>query len=415
MTRASGLGPRASASIAGVVIAIAACTSHADPPHDDARVAAWRDDLHALATELPAHHANAFFHANAVAWRRAVDDLDRRIPQLDDAHVIAELSRLVAAIGDGHTVLGGAPVAAYPLVLAWFDDGVFVIGAAPDAAWAVGRKVVAIDKHWIGDAIGMMSPHVSRDNEAGLYGQLPDYFTNATMLAGTDLAASAAHATYTLAAGDGTTRDLALAPGPEPTITFPKPLPLHLQGPATKYWNKYDAANKLLYFAYNECAQDKRVGPFAEFVASTLAFADAHPVDRFVIDLRRNGGGDSSIIAPLVAGLAQRPALAGRVFAIIGMHTFSSAMLNAIQLKRDLHARLVGGPTAGNPSGYGEVKRFTLPHSKLWVQYSTKLFSNPGFGRDAVDPDLPVHVTSADWFAGRDPALDAVLAAPAPK
>ena len=31
-----------------------------------------------------------------------------------------------------------------------------------------------------------------------------------------------------------------------------------------------------------------------------------------------------------------------------------------------------------------------------------------------VTPDLPVHVTSADWFGGRDPAMDAVLAAPVP-
>jgi hypothetical protein len=410
--RASGFGPRASASIACVLVVVAACSKTSSA---DGRVAAWRDDLHTLATELPARHANAFFHANEVAWQRAVTELDRRIPDLDDAHVIAELARLVAAIGDGHTMLGGAPSHAYPLALVWFDDGIFVVGAPADAGWAVGRKLVAIDKHPIADAIATMTPFVSRDNEAGLHGQLPGYFTDATFLAGADLAASSDHATYTLAAADGSTRDLPLAPGAPPSLAFPKPLPLHLQGPATKYWNKYDAPNKLIYLAYNECADDNRVGPFADFAASTLAFADAHPVDRFVIDLRRNGGGDSRIIEPLLTGLARRPALAGRVFAIIGMHTFSSAMINAMQLERDLHARLVGGPTAGAPSGYGEVKRFSLPHSKLWVQYSTKLFSNPDFPGDAVQPKLPVRVTSADWFAGRDPALDAILAAPVPR
>jgi hypothetical protein len=89
-------------------------------------------------------------------------------------------------------------------------------------------------------------------------------------------------------------------------------------------------------------------------------------------------------------------------------------VIAAMELKRRLHATLVGGPTAGNPSGYGEVKTFTLPRSGLLVQHSTRLFANPDFPGDALVPDLAVHVTSADWFSGRDPAMDAILAAPVP-
>jgi hypothetical protein len=117
---------------------------------------------------------------------------------------------------------------------------------------------------------------------------------------------------------------------------------------------------------------------------------------------------------PLIDGLAARPALAGRVFVIVGMHTFSSAVIDAMQLVRRLHARLVGGPTAGAPSGYGEVGSFELPHAHLRVQFSTRHFANPDFPGDALRPDLPVTVRAADWFAGRDPALDAILAAPVP-
>ena len=170
----------------------------------------------------------------------------------------------------------------------------------------------------------------------------------------------------------------------------------------------------MLYFAYNACAEDARAGSFGKLVAGTLAFADQHPVDRFVIDLRRNEGGDSRLLEPLLVGLAARPQLAGRVFAIIGMHTFSSAVINAMDLERRVHARLVGGPTSGKPSAYGEVKLFELPRSQLRVQYSTKLFSNADFPGDALAPDIPVAVTAADWFAGRDPALAAILAAPVP-
>ena len=396
-----------------VLLVITACSHRDEPPPD--RVAAWRDDLHALATELPRRHVDAFFHVAEPAWRRAVDELDGELATLDDAHIVAGLARLVAMLGDGHTrlnVVGRSGL--YPMQLVWFDDGVFAIGAGTDARWAVGRKLAGIGKTPIDGAIAAMSPLVPRDNDAGLHGDLPAFLLDPVLLAGVDLAPGDG-ATFELAGKDGATQPLALHAGPRvPPIDPPTPLPLHLQGPNTRYWNKWDDANHLLYFAYNACAEDPSVGPFAKFAASTLAFADQHQVDRFVIDLRRNTGGNSRILEPLIDGLAARPALAGRVFVIIGMHTFSSAMLNAMELSRRVHATLVGGPTAGRPSGYGEVKMFELPHSKLEIQYSTKLFSNPDFPGDALEPQIRVQVTSTDWFSGRDPQLEAILKAPVP-
>jgi hypothetical protein len=409
----------------GCALAVLVACSHRDEdakptptsvaPASPDRVAAWREDVRALATELPRRHKHAFFHVAEADWRRSVDDLDRRLPQLDDAHTVAELARLVAVIGDAHTTLDAlGRSGVYPLSLVWFDDGIFVTGAADDDRWAIGRRVVGIGRHTIDDAIAAIAPLVAHDNAAGLHGQLPAFLLDPAMLAGIDLAA-ADHAQFQLAATDGSIRELDVKPALwAPSIAPPRTLPLHLQGPATNYWNKYVAADRLIYFAYNACADDPRVGPFSTFAASTLAFVDQQPVDRFVIDLRRNSGGNSEIINPLIDGLANRPARAGRVFVIIGMHTFSSAMLNAMTLKRRLHATLVGGPTAGTPSGYGEVQTFALPRSGLVVQYSTKLFSNPDFPGDAVEPDVPVKVVADDWFSGRDPALAAILAAPLP-
>ncbi|HEX5059264.1 MAG TPA: hypothetical protein VFV99_07885, partial [Kofleriaceae bacterium] len=284
--------------------------------------------------------------------------------------------------------------------------------AAPEHAAEVGSKLVGIGSHTIDEVIATLTPLISRDNDAGLHNELPFALADAGALAGVDLAA-ADHATFKLMAVDGREHDLELRSGDHaPKIAPPTPLPLQFSGPSTNYWNKYIDADRLLYFGYNACAEDPRVGSFAGFVDSTLAFAEQHPVDRFVIDLRKNGGGNSNIINPLLDGLAKRPNLARHVFVIIGMNTFSSAVLNAMELKRRLHATLVGGPTAGSPSHFGEVKTFELPHSHLSVQYATKFFAYADFAGDAVQPDLPVKVTSADWFAGRDPALDAIRAAP---
>ncbi len=395
---------------ATAVCALAACGHHQDPPD---RTAAWRDDLRTLATEIPAHHKNAFFHVGEADWRRAVAELDAKIPQLDDAHVIVGLERLVAMIGDSHTRLYVPRGRRYPVHVLWFDDGFFIGGAGAADAWAVGHKLIAIDGHPIDDVVARVTPIVPYENDAGLREELPSLLANPLALAGLDLA-GADHATFTVADG-ASTRELHLAAGIGVPLAPPRVLPLHLQGPTQlDYWNKYVADQRLLYFQYNACENDPRVGPFVKFATDTLAFADQHPVDRFVIDLRNNGGGASMLIEPLVFGLDQRPELAGRVFVLIGRTTFSSAVMNAIELKERLGATLIGTPTGGNPNGYGEVKPFELPHSHLAGQYSTNLFADDHYRGNTVPPDVLVHVTSDDWFSGRDPAMDAVLAAPVP-
>ena len=396
------------------LVLLAGCSPH----RDDARVGAWREDLHALATELPRRHVDAFARVTEADWRRAVDALDQRLPGLDDAHVEVELARLVAAIGDAHTqikVVGRTEP--YPLALVWFEDGIFVIGSRAEDRWAVGRKVVEVNGHRIDEVIAALTPLIPRNNEAWLHAELPGWLVDPVVLAGLDLS-PIDRATFELAGTDGTVRDLELRPtgGREVAIVPPATLPLHLRAPARglNYWNTYVAADRLIYFAYNACANDTRAGSVATFAATTLAFVDRNPVDRFVIDLRNNGGGNSELLRPLIDGLASRPALAGRVFVIIGMHTFSSAVLDAILLKTQAHATLVGGPTGGKPSSFGEVKTFELPRSHLGVQYSTKRFSFPELPNDSLEPDLPVKVFAADWFSGRDPAVDAILAAALP-
>ncbi len=261
-------------------------------------------------------------HADEAAWRRDLARLDASIATLDDRHVIAGLVRLAAALGDAHTRVFVPRDVLYPVRLLGFEDGIFVAGANADAAWAVGKRVVAVDHKPIADAVAALTPLVSAENPAFLAGELPSLLENPVADAGMNVARDH-RMTLTVADGDGDGQhDLELVAGRSVALAPPKLKPLHLDGPTElAYWNKYVADHRLLYLQYNACQDDDRVGPFAAFAASTLAFADVHPVDRFVIDLRSNQGGNSAILEPLIAGLAARPALAGRVFVLIGRTT----------------------------------------------------------------------------------------------
>jgi hypothetical protein len=99
---------------------------------------------------------------------------------------------------------------------------------------------------------------------------------------------------------------------------------------------------------------------------------------------------------------------------LIGPRTASSALLNAIQLRRSTAAILVGQPTGHKPNAYGEIKTFELPNCGLPVSYSTKLFQTVEGDPPALMPDIHVAVSSVDYFAGHDPVLEAVLAYPDP-
>ena len=379
----------------------------APAPRGGEHAAAWREDLHALEAELR-RHPSPFSHVREADWQAAIAALDARLATADDAHAITGLVRIAALLGDSHTRLFLPEDRHYPVRVLGFEDGLVVAGAAPDAAWAIGKRIVAVDGKPIADVLTALAPLVATDNKPHLDAELPPLLENPVALTGMDLA-HGDRVTFTVADGTGT-RELVLVAGDKAiALAPPRVLPLHLQGPTQlAYWNKYVAGDRLVYFQYNACEDDGREGSFASFAAGTLAFVDQHPVDRFVIDLRSNTGGNSHVIEPLVDGLAQRPL---HVFALVGRETFSSGLLAATELAARAHATIVGTPTGGNPNSFGEILVFHLPRSQLVGQISTKRFVDPRHPGDTLAPDLAVHVTSADWFAGRDPAMDAVLAA----
>jgi hypothetical protein len=377
---------------------------------DEQRIAAWRADLETFATELPARHVDLFFRTGEQDFRRAVTELEGRLGSLRHNEVAVGVMRLAAMIGDGHTTAWLESPAArfrYPVRLFVFAEGVFVVDAADEHAWARGGRVVAVHGRPLDEVLASLAEVISHDNRGALDAALADRLTSPLILDGLGLAGPDATATFRIALPDGSQRDLALGPAAwQPRPETGDGVPLHRRNHHLKYWNDYVAADRMVYLQYNACKNDPGL-PFATFAANTLAFLDQNPVDTVVIDLRYNTGGDSAILRPMIEGLRAREVA---VYAIIGRHTFSSALLNAMELDRDAGAVLVGEPTGGSPSHYGQVASFELPALGLRVQYSTKRFEFPQYEGDALAPELPAPPTAADQFAGRDAALEAIRA-----
>jgi hypothetical protein len=387
-----------------------------------ARVARWREDLGFLARELPARHKNLFFHLTKEEFEAAVAELDAAIPKLGDDEVVVELMRLVASVGDGHTSLqqGAAPVAwnRLPIRVRRFSDGLRIVAVGRDHRDALGGELVSVGGVAADEAWRRVSEVVSHENVAALDAFAPATFELPFVLHGLRLSPDSSHASFEVRSDGGATvaLDLALTTSPADALGLqrvqPKgQAPLWQSHPGKTYWFEYVAASKLLFLQYNSCRDDP-AQTFADFCADLWKCADENEVERVVVDLRLNGGGNSAVIAPLYMGLGSRRKLRekGRLFVAIGPSTFSSAMMNAIEMRAGYGAILVGAPTGGKPNAYGEVKSFELPKSRLAVQYSTKYFQQVEGDPPSVDPDVAALLSWSDWSGGRDPALEAILA-----
>ena len=226
--------------------------------------------------------------------------------------------------------------------------------------------------------------------------------------------------TMTLEGPDGETRTI--RPEPLPIDEANRrlrgapdlPTPLYRSDPERHFWLRYLADERTLYFKYNAVRAASPEGTtLREFVAEAEGVLASEAVDRVVVDLRHNGGGDNTTFGPLLELLdspeVDRP---GALAVLIGRLTFSAATNFVTEIENRTGATFVGEPTGGSPNMFGDSDPIVLPHSRLRVVVPTRYweFSTPDDPRTSHEPDLRVELSSADFFAGRDPVLDAALA-----
>jgi hypothetical protein len=400
-----------------------ACSSSPAIGQNDA--ARWREDLRFFASELPRRHRNLFDHMTREDFDAAVRRLDVRIPSLGKAEITAELARIIGMIQDGHTRLVemSGPVMLgwhrYPVRFALFADGLFVEAAAPEHAALVGRRVKRIGEMNADRAIAAVAPFVPRDNMMQALNRVPGYLAIPEILHAAGVAADVSSISLVVdgPAGEATTQvHTTSASATVPWVTMRDGAtglpPRWAPKPGHPYWFEYLPDARILYVQFNAVA-DKPDDPLEAFWNRVFAVAEREPIDRFVLDLRQNGGGDNTLNLPLVHHLIRSDKInkRGTFFALIGRRTFSDATALAVDLEKHTEVLFVGEPTGGHPNHYTDVGRLVLPHSGLRVSYSPFFwdYSFPGDRRVWVAPHIAVDMSSDDYVTGRDPAFDAIV------
>ncbi|MNO11947.1 Peptidase family S41 [compost metagenome] len=173
-------------------------------------------------------------------------------------------------------------------------------------------------------------------------------------------------------------------------------------------------------------------------------------IDHVAVDLRNNTGGDSRVIDEFLryvnvdkfttfSGLVRfslqakelrngdlssgskrfpsaemkntdqvSPAFSGKLYALTSAKTFSSGNMFAVMLQDNKIGTIIGESTGNQPSAYGDILDFSLPHSQFQFTLSYKQFFRPNEQLNdqlTLEPDIPVYTTRQDIIDGRDAQL----------
>ena len=395
----------------------------AEKPSRQARLDWWIQDLEFFARKFPTAQVDFTKLYNPAKFRKELDDLELAIPRISDGEIVLRLRRLVASGKMAHTavyVQDELEFHRYPAQFFWYSDGAVLTSTKEEYKSALGARIVRIGSMTPEQLEAAVAAFISHENQFWLHVMSPDLMLTQEIAEHFRLANADGSIELTLVQAGGQPFRLRIAPSPADTHLISVAEALKLPTPLFRkridewYWYEYLPDSHALYIQYSRCRNNPKK-PFKDFAQELFRFVDGQPpqeIERVIVDLRLNSGGDSSVIDPLLEGLRSRPKLSerGHLYTLISKSTFSSGMMNTVKLRKDLHAILIGEPSGSPPNEYGEVKSFVLPNSKVEITYTTRFFrlienSNP----PAVEPDVKVFRSTEDLLQGRDRVLETAL------
>ncbi len=391
------------------------------------RLVGWRSDLDTLLTEIRGQHYVYRSRPLPAELLSEAERLRARIPELSDERVLVELQRLMVHLGDGHSFVlpfGADRVkgAMLPVRFYLFNDGLFVIDAERGQEQWIGRKVTRIGTTPINEALERLESVVHRDNAMTIKWLGPVILACRGVLETVASGIDPNRIAITLQSQGGQVTEALLAPIPPPSSPrVPKlipsrlpgapPAPLYLQKVAVSYWTKELPEANTLYVQFNQQvdAPEESLAAFAERLGRHLGETKPRSV---IVDVRHNNGGEGHLGDSLIESLAQYHEAGGQVFVITARSTFSAAQIFISRLEARIRPVFAGEPSGSKPNFVGEDNFVKLPWSGATACISSSQHeTTPGDKRQWIEPSIRLDLSSADYFANRDPVLERVLAA----
>jgi hypothetical protein len=410
----------------------------------------WREDIDAVVRDIRVLHPDPFTKTGRVRFLREVEDLKAAIPRLTEEQRVARAMQLVALIGDGHTQL--LPTSRlfsswYPFRLYQFSEGVFVTSAHRSAGDLAGAQLLEIAGQPAVRALTDARHLFATDNESGSLERLYAVH-NAALMEGLGYASPGGSLRLKFRLRDGTIVDRTVQPtrvtdstfsgGPpfewrfrsemygmpfgtdsdwvsaygglpaSAFMTADTTRPLHLID-QRGYMTRALRAGGAYYIRMNY-VDDTDLIPF---IRKALNEVDSLKPERLILDLRRNFGGDGSVLDEMIHEFIKRESARPwkAMYVLTGPRTFSAAVMLVNEFIKHVPVSLVGEAPASALNHFGDPTTRDYPRTGLRLQVSTlwhQLSSSTDLS-EYIGVDAPAPFSFSDYAAGRDPAVDAIL------
>lgn len=372
----------------------------------------WKEDIRYFKEQMVKRHKNAFHHVSKEEFEGDIEKLINDIPSLKDYQVVVRLMQVTAKIGDGHTAVHlPESFQRYPLRLNWFGDSLYLLSTTAEYKDALGATLSKINGLSLEEIMRRLRSVITQDQNkwfelytSSAFIMIPE------ILVTLGIAAEYDQADFTFL--DSSNKEITFKVKPIPLGNFTwipatKLQPLFRQKLNDPFWFSYIEEINAVYLSF------KKYDELARNADKLFDFISEKKASRLIIDLRFNGGGDYlKGRRQLVSRIKENTVLNqnGNLFVICGRGTYSAAMVNAIDFKKETNAILLGEPPGEKPNSYSENDEFKLPNSGLIVSYSTRYYRFLNEDVPAFEPDIRINPDWKNFKEGRDAVLEWIIA-----
>jgi hypothetical protein len=395
---------------------------------------AWPEDLQFMAKEVERTHKNLYHSISAADFAAKVESLNARIPSLTRAEVIVEMTKIVAAVGDGHTNIYPTrdPRIGFhtlPVTFTFFGDELYVRAVQEAQRPLLGARVLRIGNFDVDDAYAEVKTTIGHENDGGARYWAQYLLSMPEVLEALHITSNVDDVPLTLATTRGQVQvtlhpftPVEVVSGDTSTLFYPRkdwidvrdlsagPDPLWLREIEVPF--HFERVENLLYVQINKVGDgpNETLAHFAERLHDEIS---ATKPDKVAIDLRQNRGGDGTLVISLIRSIIQSQSIdrPGHLFGIIGPATFSAAQMLTDALEKYTNIIFVGEPTGSKGNAYGDSRKIILPNSGITVRVSIYYWQDwhPMDKRDATVPQIPARLTFEAYSHKIDPALEAIM------
>lgn len=398
----------------------------------------WREDIEYLRDKIKLKHPDPYFKLGREEFHGQFQALLEEVPALSDEKIRLKLINCVSNIGDMHTtILLKQSGLLLPFIIGKFGRDFRIIKSSEELQDLLGSRLLQINGRDINEVFETIRSLIPDENDIYRDSKALEFLICPEILNLVGLPSMENMIFEFMTIGNKyITKKISPLPGNslksmKTLINGYKNLPSPPEGASRflPYWSSYLEDIKVLYIKYSACFDGlfarewgfpnwNEFLPFDDFIEDIISRINTKEVDKLVLDLRGNVGGNMDFTERLFISLNNRTNWkrsldsSNRFFIITDNRIYSCGVATCIYLKSYTKGTFVGEATGGNVRIFSITPKdtFYLRNTRLQAACSsaeTRLCQTSIIGN--FHPDIEIQSSFEDYLNGTDRFFDYII------